>query len=142
MADYFVNDSRTAVSRSTSNLKRDETAKSAATEIGGNILPNQLKTIQRKKQPSKTGTTSSSANTDDNKQPGSGAGLFAYSIWEGLRDESSEKAKAFDLSEELKVRKSFIKLSLSLYFSLFITFYTLSIYSLNFIQFKDFNQLK
>jgi hypothetical protein len=73
IADYYVNPNRMAASKSSAKKRAEHLGKSA----------------------------------DETKRHGSvrrgNGGMFAYMIWDNLREDSGEKIKAFDLNAELKV---------------------------------------
>ena len=81
-ADYFVNPSRT-ISTSKELLNKSENQKTgAATQ---NAITKRTKALA-------SHTT----------------GLYAQKIWEGLRDDSGDRLKPFDLDKELQVSLTFL----------------------------------
>jgi hypothetical protein len=83
MADYYVNPDRVAASKSSAKKRTEALSKSASSALDSQMGQHQV--------------------TPGNIRRGNGGGLFAYMIWDNLREDSGEKIKAFDLNAELKV---------------------------------------
>jgi hypothetical protein len=87
MADYYVNPARVALAKPSAKKRKDDSSSGTVT-----VTSNTNKHLQKARA------------AQDNPRRSGGGGLFAYMIWDSLREDSGDKLnKTFDLNAELKV---------------------------------------